>query len=118
MYGFLCYEIESNCMCNISRVTTTTTTTIPGLCKRSLGYGLDDQGSAPCRGRNFSLHYHFQTSCGAHPASHPVCTRNIFPGVKQPVCEANHSPTSNAKVKNVWSYTSVPPIHLHGMVIN
>jgi hypothetical protein len=29
-------------------------------------------------------------------------------GVKQPGCEANHSPTSSEKVKNAWSYTSTP----------
>jgi len=23
----------------------------------------------------------------------------------------------SAKVKNVWSYSSTPPIHLHGMVL-
>jgi len=27
-------------------------------------------------------------------------------GVKQPVHEADHSPPSSAKVKNVWSYNS------------
>jgi hypothetical protein len=25
-----------------------------------------------------------------------------------PECEADHSPISNAKVKNAWSYTSFP----------
>jgi hypothetical protein len=38
--------------------------------------------------------------------------------VKQPGHEANHSPPSTAKVKNVWSYTSAPPICLHGMVLS
>jgi len=38
-------------------------------------------------------------------------------GVKQPGCEADHSPPSIAKVKNVWSYTSTPPISLHCMVL-
>jgi len=39
------------------------------------------------------------------------------PEVKQPGHEVDHSPPSNAKVKNVWSYTSAPPVSLHGMVL-
>jgi hypothetical protein len=39
-------------------------------------------------------------------------------GVKQPVHEADHSPPSSAKVKNVWSYNSTPPKRLHGMVLS
>jgi len=30
-------------------------------------------------------------------------------GVKWPWCEADHSPPSSTKVRNVWSYTSIPP---------
>jgi hypothetical protein len=29
--------------------------------------------------------------------------------------ESDHSPPSSVEVKNVWSYTSTPPIRLHGM---
>ena len=36
-------------------------------------------------------------------------------GVKWPVCEIDHSPTSSAKVKNEWIFTSAPPICLQGM---
>jgi hypothetical protein len=32
--------------------------------------------------------------------------------------EADLSPPSSAKVKNVWSYTSTPPIHLDGVVLS
>jgi hypothetical protein len=32
--------------------------------------------------------------------------------------EADHSPPSTAKVKNIWSYTSTHPIRLHGVVLN
>jgi hypothetical protein len=42
----------------------------------------------------------------------------LFLRVKWPECEDNHSPPSNAKVKNVWSYTSTPPIHFHGVVLS
>jgi len=32
----------------------------------------------------------------------------LTPGVEWLGCEADHSPTSNAEVKNAWSYTSAP----------
>jgi len=31
-------------------------------------------------------------------------------GVKRPGCEAKHSPTSSADVKNAWGCTSAPPV--------
>jgi hypothetical protein len=34
--------------------------------------------------------------------------------VKRPGREADHSLPSSAEVKNAWSYTSTPPIRLHG----
>jgi len=40
------------------------------------------------------------------------CTRALFLGVKRPGREAS------AEVKNAWSYTSTPPISLHGVVLN
>jgi len=40
----------------------------------------------------------------------------LVPGVKWPGREANHSPPSSAETNNAWSYTSTPPIHLHGVV--
>jgi hypothetical protein len=42
----------------------------------------------------------------------------ISPGVKQPGREADHSPRSSAEVKYSWSFTSTPPIRLHGVVLN
>jgi hypothetical protein len=39
-------------------------------------------------------------------------------GVKRPGREADHSPPSNAEVKNAWSYTSTPPIGLHGVMLS
>jgi hypothetical protein len=38
-------------------------------------------------------------------------------GVKRPGREADHSLPSSAEVKNVWSYTSTPPIRLHGVML-
>jgi hypothetical protein len=39
-------------------------------------------------------------------------------GVKRPGRETDHSPLSSAEVKNAWSYTSTPPIRLHGVVLS
>jgi hypothetical protein len=38
-------------------------------------------------------------------------------GVKQLGYEADHSCPSSAEVNSAWSYTSTPPIYLHGMVL-
>jgi hypothetical protein len=38
-------------------------------------------------------------------------------GLKWPGGEADHSPPSSAEVKNAWSYTSTPPICLHGVAL-
>jgi hypothetical protein len=39
-------------------------------------------------------------------------------GAKRPGREADHSPPSSAEVKNAWSYTSTPPLHLHGVELS
>jgi len=39
-------------------------------------------------------------------------------GIKQPERESDHSFPSSAAVKNSWSYTSSPPVRLHGAVLN
>jgi hypothetical protein len=33
----------------------------------------------------------------------------LFPGVKRPGREADHSPPTSAEVKKTWVYTSTPP---------
>jgi hypothetical protein len=40
-------------------------------------------------------------------------TGGSFPG-----SEADHSLPSSAEVRNVWSYTATPPIHLRGVVLS
>ena len=40
--------------------------------------------------------------------------RGSFPGLKRAGREV-HSPAFSAGVKNEWSYTSVPSVHLHGV---
>ena len=41
--------------------------------------------------------------------------RGSFPVIWRPACDAEHSLPSSADVKNEWSYTSTPPIYLHGV---
>jgi hypothetical protein len=68
----------------------------------ALGYGLVDRCSKirfPAGARNFSLHHRVHNSSGAHPASYSMGTKGSFPGVKRPGREADHSPPSNAEVK-------------------
>jgi len=44
--------------------------------------------------------------------------QGFFPWrVKQLGREADHTPPLRDKVKNVWSYTSILPVLLHGMVL-
>jgi hypothetical protein len=42
----------------------------------------------------------------------------LSPGVKRPVCEADHSLPHSGEVSNAWIYTSTPPIRLYGVVLS
>jgi hypothetical protein len=63
----------------------------------------------------------FQTSKMFRPPVQPTpphiqqVREVLSPAAKLPGHEVNHPPPSSAVVKNDWSYTSTPPIHLHGM---
>jgi hypothetical protein len=72
-----------------------------------MGYGLKDRRSIPGRSKNFSLLHSVQTCSGAHPASYPMGTGALSPGVKGPGREAGHSPPSSAKAK---SSGAIPPL--------
>jgi hypothetical protein len=37
---------------------------------------------------------------------------------KRPGHEADHSPPYTAEVKNAWIYTSITPIHIHGVLLS
>jgi len=66
--------------------------------------------------RFFPLCHLVQTGSDAHLASYAVGTGGSLPEVKRPGREFDHSHPSTAEV-NAWSYTSIPPIRLHGMII-
>jgi hypothetical protein len=72
----------------------------------ALRYRLDDRGSRvrfPAGAENFSLHHRVQNGSGAKPASYAMGTGGSFPG---------------GNAAGAWSYTSTPPISLHGLVIS
>jgi hypothetical protein len=66
-------------------------------------YGLDDRGSNPGGGWEFSLRHRVQTSSGAHTTSYPLILGLTSPGVKRLGHEANHSPPCSVEAKNAWS---------------
>jgi len=39
-------------------------------------------------------------------------------GIKRPGRKADHPSVTITEVKNAWSCTSIPPIHLHGVVLS
>jgi hypothetical protein len=78
----------------------------------------DFNNSLPAGVGNFYLHHRVQNGSGSHPASYPMDTRALSLGVKRPGREADHSPPSSTDVKNAWSYTSIPPICLHGVLLS
>jgi hypothetical protein len=66
-------------------------------------YGLDDRAIEirSSTGTDFSSSPCVQTGSGAHPASYPMGTGFFFPGGKaRPGRDADHSPSSSAKVRN------------------
>jgi hypothetical protein len=59
-------------------------------------------------GHQFSLLHVVQTGSRAHPASYPICTGSLSPGLKRPGREADYSHPISAEVKKAWIYTSTP----------
>jgi hypothetical protein len=70
------------------------------------------------RAGNFSLHHRVKTGSGALQPPIQWVPGALSLGVKRPGREATHSPPSSAEVKNARSYTSNPPIRLHGVVLS
>ena len=63
--------------------------------------------------RDVSLLQDVRTGSEAHKAPYSAGYRASFLEAVQPEPEINHSPTSGAKVKNEWSYTSTPMFLWH-----
>jgi len=62
-----------------------------------------------------SLPHNVHTGSGAHPAPHSVRTGVLSRWLTRPGRDVDHSSKSNAEVKNEWSCTSTPRIHLDGV---
>jgi hypothetical protein len=80
------------------------------------GYVLDDLGvrvRVPVGSRIFSSPNRPDRLWGP-----PNLLSNGYRGVTRPGREANHSPPASAEVKEMWIYTSTPPIRLYGVVLN
>jgi hypothetical protein len=77
----------------------------------------DGRGSNP-RALGIFLDTTFKAALGS--TQPPIQWIPVAPslGVKRPGREADHSPPSSAEVKNAWSYTSIPLIRLHGVMLS
>jgi hypothetical protein len=85
------------------------------------GYGLDDRGvgvQVPVGVRIFSSSLRPGRLWGPSSLLSNVYRETLYPGVKRPGREDDHSPPTSTEVKKMWIYTSTPPIRLHGVVLN
>ena len=74
------------------------------------------QSSNPSKGKRFSLFPKIpRLALWAHLASYYMGNGDSSPGAKHLGCEADLSPPSHAKVRNMWSHNSTTPKCLEGM---
>jgi hypothetical protein len=59
-------------------------------------------------------HHHVQPDSGTHSASYQMGSEGSYLKDKA----SRTSPPSSAEVKNVWNYTSTPPIRFHGVMLD
>jgi hypothetical protein len=59
-----------------------------------------------------------QTGFGAHSASYPMGTASSFPEINRPGPQADHSPPSNADVKNGGATPPLPHVFMAQCLIN
>jgi hypothetical protein len=80
----------------------------------ALGYDRGSRVRFQAGAGNFFLHHSVQNGSGSYPASYPMDTRNSFPGGVKLTTHLHLVPRS----KNEWSYTSTPPVGLHGVMLS
>jgi hypothetical protein len=56
--------------------------------------------------RDLSILHSVHTGYGPLPATCQMGTRAVYPGLKRPAREGDHSPPSSAQVMNAWNHTS------------
>jgi len=59
-----------------------------------------------------------QTGPGAHPASYTMGAWSLSGGVKRPGRGVDHPPHLVPRLKKEYSYTSAPPLGLHGLFLD
>jgi hypothetical protein len=62
----------------------------------------------------YSTDHLFIATVWSPPVSYSMGTRP-FPGLKQPGCGTDYPPPASNEVKEGASYTSTPPLGLHGL---
>jgi hypothetical protein len=67
------------------------------------------RSSSPGRVKNFHFSMSSRPALGPTQPPFPWVLGALSPGLKQPRCEAGHSPPTSAEVKKTWVYTSTPP---------
>jgi hypothetical protein len=60
--------------------------------------------------RDFSVLHSVHTGSGDHPASYRVGAGALYPGVKRPGREADHSPSPSDEVENGGSIPPLPNV--------
>jgi len=85
----------------------------------ALGYELDDWGFESLLGLGiFLLTTASRQALGpTHPPIQWVLGA-LSLGIKRPGRDAQHWHPSSAEVKNAWSYTCIPPVRFHGVVLS
>jgi hypothetical protein len=71
----------------------------------------EESGFDSWQGRGSSLH-NGHTGPGVHPVSSHCVPGTLYPGVKRPAREADHSPPSSAEVKNGGAIPPLPHVFL------
>jgi hypothetical protein len=61
------------------------------------------------RGQGFSLNHAFHVGSGVTQPTIQCVPGEISSRIRRPGREADHSPLTSAKLKNIWIYTSTPP---------
>jgi hypothetical protein len=87
----------------------------------ALSYGLDDRCSRVRLPRGLGIFLFTTVSVTAlEPTQPPIqwVPGALSLGVKRPVREADHHLHLVPRSKNEWSYTSTPPVRLHGVVLS
>jgi hypothetical protein len=73
------------------------------------GWTAEGSELSPGKGKVFLLSTSPRPTLGSTQPPIQWVTGTLSQGVKQPGREADHSPLTSAKVKNIWSYRSTPP---------